>query len=360
MEELQANIREPIEVYLETVTDTSPFPKFVGLQRMEATTMVGRLWVRLAAIAFVAMVVAGCAPTATPTAAPPVSTPTVLPTATAVPSSTPSLPATPTSTPTAAPTPAPPLDLTVLWLAPDVTLELVRVPAGPFLMGSVVSESLAYDEERPLHMVMVDDYFIGRYEVTVSQFAAFVKATGYRTTREVVHPDLGYDWRRPSGPAGLPVAWVSWDDAVAFTRWASQVTGWAVRLPTEAEWEKAARGTDGRKYPWGNEPPDATRGNFNSNVGEKAPVWKYSPQGDSAYGAANMIGNVWEWTASLSKPYPYQADDGRENASIRGSRVLRGCSFDCIARYVRATIRFGTNPGDSSDNFGFRVAATAR
>lgn len=250
----------------------------------------------------------------------------------------------------------------MLTLAPDVTMDLVRVTAGPFLLGSADSDSEAAKDEKPQQMMLLDEYFIGDYEVTGEQFAAFVKAAGYRTSREVQYPAFGYDWQHPMdrGWSGRPVVWVSWDDATAFAKWAGQVTGWAVRLPTEAEWEKAARGTNGRKYPWGNEPPDATRCNFNSNVGERAPVGKYSPQGDSPYGAADMTGNVKEWTSSLYEPFPDNADDGRENASSRSPRVLRGGSFDSNARDVRSANRFSHSPGGASDNFGFRVAATRK
>ncbi len=131
----------------------------------------------------------------------------------------------------------------VIELAPGVSLAFVLVPAGVFKMGS----DKLLGGERPLHDVYLDDYLIGRYPVTSLQFAAFVKATGYLCHKSSIEPG-----DRPN----LPVTFVSWEDAQAFCAWSSEVTGKVIRLPTEAEWEKAARGTDGREYPWGNATPD--------------------------------------------------------------------------------------------------------
>jgi formylglycine-generating enzyme required for sulfatase activity len=236
---------------------------------------------------------------------------------------------------------------TVLTLAPGVTLELVRVPAGPFLMGSADSDSEAYGDEMPQHSVALGEYYVGKHPVTVAQFAAFVKATGHT------------DWTAPSaGKENHPVTQVSWDDAMAFTQWASQVTGRVVRLPTEAEWEKAARGTDGRTYPWGNEAPDSTRCNFDNNMRDTTPVGKYSPRGDSPCGAADMSGNVWGWTSSLLKKYPYMADDGRENPASGEARVLCGGSFVGSAVDVRSAYRNCGVPSRRRGDGGFRVVAS--
>ena len=151
---------------------------------------------------------------------------------------------------------------------------------------------------------------------------------------------------------------VSWDDTVAFCAWASQVSGRKVQLPSEAQWEKAARGTDGRLYPWGNDSPDSTHANFNSSVGDTTPVGKYSQQGDSPYGAADMAGNVWQWTSSLYKPYPYKAADGREDQQSRDVRVLRGGSFSYEAGFIRCAYRGGRDPVLRGGNYGFRVVAS--
>jgi formylglycine-generating enzyme required for sulfatase activity len=264
----------------------------------------------------------------------------------------------------------------VLALAPGVTLELVRIPRGWFLMGSTGSGGPAWGDEAPQRTVTLDDYFIGKYEVTVEEWGAFAKATGYKTTAEKEGSAwvftgsewsrvFGADWQNPRGPgadvgqlAGHPVTQVSWDDAVAFTNWASQATDRVVRLPTEAEWEKAARGVDGRVYPWGNEAPDVTRHNFNKNIGTTQ-VGKYSPRGDSPYGLADMSGNVWEWTSSLYKAYPYRADDGREDAASREPRVLRGGPLKSNASGVHCARRYFDYPYIRLDvRGGFRVVAS--
>lgn len=264
----------------------------------------------------------------------------------------------------------------VLTLAPGVEMVLKRVPAGEFRMGSSDADKSAREQEKPQHTVYLDEYLIGQYPVTVSQFAAFVEATGYRTTAERMGSGLVFagaewkevktaNWRHPKGPWGSaakranhPVTQVSWDDAMAFCRWVSQITGVDVRLPTEAEWEKAARGTDGRLYPWGDDLPDATRCNFNLNVKDTTPVGRYSPRGDNPYGCADMAGNVWEWTSSLYEPYPYRSDDGREEPTSRASRSLRGGGFFSNGLYVRCACRAGPAPDVRNNAYGFRVCAS--
>ena len=151
---------------------------------------------------------------------------------------------------------------------------------------------------------------------------------------------------------------VSWHDAVAFCEWLTKETGRSFRLPSEAEWEKAARGEDGRLYPWGNEEPDATRCNFNPNVKDTTPVGQYSPAGDSPYGCVDISGNVWEWTSSLHRPYPYQADDGREDAGSDKTRVVRGGSFSDGRRHVRCACRGRSRPGYRCGCFGFRSSSS--
>lgn len=252
-------------------------------------------------------------------------------------------------------------------------VDFVRVPASEFIMGSLDGE---YDERFPSRLSL-PEYWIGRSHVTVAQFAAFVKATGYKTRAERDGKSyswngsagtelVGADWTHPKGPAmdtkgkeDHPVVHVSWDDAIAFCAWAANATGKAIRLPSEAEWEKAARGTGGRNYPWGDVAPTTAQTNFINMIGTTTPVGIYSPSGDSPYGCVDMAGNAWQWVNSLYRPYPYSATDGRESASDRGRRVLRGGGFLDLGYDVRAARRFFNDPSAHLEYIGFRVCASS-
>lgn len=231
-------------------------------------------------------------------------------------------------------------------------MELVRVPTGEFLMGSDrTTDSLSSVMEVPQHRVTMTEFYIGRYEVTNEQYAAFVKATGH---------DAPYQWENGGMPVGQkdhPVNNVFWEDAVAFTKWLSEVTGKTFRLPSEAEWEKACRGPSGLVYPWGDE-FDASRANtVEAGLEATTMVGAYSPKGDSPYAAADMAGNVWEWTSSLYGNYPYDPIDGREDMSASGWRILRGGSFDYgVLRNVRCANRYRSLQHSRDRGFGFRVA----
>ena len=247
----------------------------------------------------------------------------------------------------------------VLTITSPIHLELVRVPAGEFLMGSdPAKDNDAEDNEQPQHRVYVSEFYIGKYPVTNAQYAAFVKATPYMRM-----PDYWDDnGKIPLGYENHPVTVIFWDEAVAFCEWLSRETGKPFRLPTEAEWEKAARGTDGRLYPWGNQHPTAELCNFDNPNLDTTPVGRYSPQGDSPYGCADMAGNVEEWTRSLwgeewEKPtfkYPYDPRDGREDvdAPVGVLHVLRGGSFDSSRRSVRCACRQGA--AGATWDLGFR------
>ncbi|MDY6875415.1 MAG: SUMF1/EgtB/PvdO family nonheme iron enzyme [Chloroflexota bacterium] len=251
-------------------------------------------------------------------------------------------------------TPSPPVQVKqperkpdVLTITSPIHLELVRVPAGEFLMGGDKSkDKKAYDYEQPQHRLHVSEFYIGKYPVTNAQYAAFVRATKQQVPRH---------WKKgkiPSGKGNHPVVYVAWYDALAFCEWLSRETGKDFCLPTEAEWEKAARGTGGRIYPWGNGQPTAELCNFGNNIGRTTPVGQYSPQGDSPYGCADMAGNVWEWTRSLwgkdwAKPdfgYPYNPTDGRENLKAEVLRVLRGGSFVLDRHLARCAFRVRGRP----------------
>jgi formylglycine-generating enzyme required for sulfatase activity len=207
----------------------------------------------------------------------------------------------------------------------------------------------AREEELPPHTVHLPEFYISKYPVTNTQYQAFVQATGHRAPG---HWEKG---RIPAAKYNHPVVNVSWHDAVEFYHWLGAETGQPFRLPTEVQWEKAARGTDGRIYPWGDDSPDENLCNFNNNVGDTTTIGRYSPQGDNPYGCADMAGNVWEWCHSLFRPYPYQAGDGREVLEDEGPRVLRGGAFYFSGRFVRCAYRNRLNPYSWDDSIGFRV-----
>ena len=239
----------------------------------------------------------------------------------------------------------------ILTITSPIHLELVRVAAGEFLMGSVKArDEFAQDTELPPHRVHVPEFRIGRYPITNQQYAAFVRATTGSA------PESWLEDGMPPGKENHPVVTVLWKEALAFCAWLREATGRAFRLPSEAEWEKAARGTDGRIYPWGNEPPDETLCNFHDHVGGTTPVGRYSPQGDSPYGCADMAGNIWDWCQSHYKPYPYRSSDGREDLQADIHRVVvRGGSFIHDQSDVRCTARFRSNPNHWDWHVGFRV-----
>jgi len=245
-----------------------------------------------------------------------------------------------------------------LTLAPGVTLKLVRIPTGEFLMGSDKDkDDLAWDDETPQHRLYLEEYLIGKTPVTNAQYQAFVEATVIQGPEHWGYYDQVPDlWKRavPQGKEQHPVFNVSWDKAMAFCQWASQVSGREVRLPSEAQWEKAARGTDGRIYPRGNQPPHK-KVNFKGKD-TTTPVGQYGPRGDSPYGCADMVSNVHEWTSSLYKDYPYDAKDGREDFTSRDKRVLRGCPLLVEQKYARCAARDESDPwGEAHRYYGFRV-----
>jgi formylglycine-generating enzyme required for sulfatase activity len=150
---------------------------------------------------------------------------------------------------------------------------------------------------------------------------------------------------------------------MAYCQWLNNLlkgelpAGLVLRLPTEAEWEKAARGANGNEWPWGHE---FDKNKCNSSEGGKGgttPVGAYSPQGDSPFGCADMVGNVWEWTHSLFKPYPYKMEDGREDEKVSGNRVVRGGAFYYNARFARCAYRLDLL-NLALRRFGFRVVAS--
>jgi formylglycine-generating enzyme required for sulfatase activity len=275
-------------------------------------------------------------------------------------------------------------------------IDLVHVPAGAFWMGDdpVPGEEDGYLGQ-PRHRVHLPEYWIGRTPVTNAQYLPFVRATGCHM------PDHWGNGQALPGLEQHPVTFVSWDDARAYCGWVegqfrvascglriwrdgqplpldAQPGMLSVRLPTEAEWERAARGAEGRAYPWG-DAWDAARCNTEeSGWGATTAVGAF-PQGASPYGALDMAGNVWEWTSSARAPYPYDAADGREEAATgEGTRredvidphagaradpmrrIVRGGSFLLDRRYARCAVRYGSVPERRTWVYGFRVCVAAQ
>jgi formylglycine-generating enzyme required for sulfatase activity len=236
-------------------------------------------------------------------------------------------------------------------------MEFMRVPAGKFFMGS----DNGNDDEKPRHTVNIPyDYWMARYPVTNELYNAYTISNGE------LHPVD--DWKKKKDH---PVVRIRWTKAMAYCRWLNNLIKndlpieMILRLPTEAEWEKAARGTDGREYSWGND-PDRRKLNAQSNIADlvgmltksisnySSSVIEHSPSGDSPYGCADMLGNVWEWTNSLHRKYPYNINDGREKETEHESHVMRGGSYTDFWKNIRCSARKGETHMRQLD-LGFRV-----
>jgi hypothetical protein len=224
------------------------------------------------------------------------------------------------------------------------------VPSGPFIMGD---DESSQSDDKLAHEVDLDTYYISKYPVTNAEYKRY-------------KDDVGQPFEIPEGKGDHPVVEVSWYDARDYAAWAGG------RLLTEAEWEKAAswEGERGRggdqearrrrdggkklKYPWGNTFDSGRCNTHESGIGTTTPVGKYSPQGDSPYGCADMAGNVLEWTSSLYEVYPYRVDDGREDMASAGSRVLRGGAFHDSQSSARCAARSHYFPDSRYGAYGFR------
>jgi formylglycine-generating enzyme required for sulfatase activity len=247
-----------------------------------------------------------------------------------------------------------------LGLPGDPLVGFVEIPAGPAVIGSGAPE--AFDNERwsateAEGTVEVAAFLLGRREVTVAQFAAFAAAAGWRS-----------EPRALAGAADHPVTHVSWTDALAYCRWletalkASPTTppeiatrlgaGWRVTLPTEVQWEKAARGGTRRAFPWGDV---ARRDRANFGGAATTPVGSFACP-ECAYGLDDMSGNVWEWTRSPYQPYPYDETDDRRGLEADALWVMRGGHFGDPARLVRTSARGAAEPGARRPFIGFRLA----
>jgi formylglycine-generating enzyme required for sulfatase activity len=241
-------------------------------------------------------------------------------------------------------------------------LGLVKVPAGEFWMGSdKAKDGDAQSDELPQHRLYLPAFYIAKAPATVAEWRAYCQSSGHEPTNT----------NSLKGPDNHPVRYVTWHESLAYTRY------YGFALPSEAEWEKAARGAeDGRLYPWGDawQPGRANTaehwqgrtGNliqrlFRRDVNEQTtPVGKFSPLGDSPYGCVDMAGNVWEWTRSKFANYPYNPTDGREDLTDTESRrVLRGGSFYNNRVFARLSYRYHLEPGDLWYDDGFRVGVAA-
>ena len=224
---------------------------------------------------------------------------------------------------------------------------MVKIPAGEFAMGSDRGQAL--EDERPMHRVWVGSFSMDLHEVTTAQYAAFLAATHHLAPWQWNTVDLSQHGDRP-------VIGVDWSDADAYCRWTGK------RLPTEAEWEKSARGTDGRLYPWGNRVPNKDLANF--ALGARfsynqvlMPVKSYE-QGKSPYGLYHMAGNVWEWVqdwyaANYYEITPEQNPQGPEQGQFK---VLRGGSWSDLPKYLLTHGRFKLPPETRNRYTGFRCA----
>lgn len=266
--------------------------------------------------------------------------------------------------------------------------DMVRIPGGAYPLGSDTARA----DARPAHRVVLEPFLIDRFEVTNAEFAEFLatldvtpvreRAPGTVRPSDLKGPDAPrlYEGARPSGAPGAyvalndeqsrigiadgalvvqpgygrhPVNEVTWDGAVAYCAWRG------ARLPTEAEWEAAARGTEGRRYPWGDAPPTPQRAVYGRASNETAPAGAH-PAGATPNGVHDLAGNVAEWTSSLYRPYPYDPTDGREDAGAGGERVTRGGDhvFDSAPDQLTGFFRGGFSRAVESGHrhIGFRCA----
>ncbi|HQF63389.1 MAG TPA: SUMF1/EgtB/PvdO family nonheme iron enzyme [Anaerolineaceae bacterium] len=250
------------------------------------------------------------------------------------------------------------------YLPDEPLLGFVHIPAGRFIMGSdKKKDSQADDDETPQHEVELGEFYLARYPVTVAQFKAFVEASSYE-------PD---DPDSLNGFPNHPVVNVTWYDAIAYCDWLttqllylhdlpSELSwGWRVALPSEAEWERAARGTHGRIYPWGDKFDHNRANTGETRIGGTSAVGCF-PSGPSPEGLLDVSGNIFEWTRSLSAKYPYPAPGPRRTdrelvtSENKEMVVVRGGSWDYVSRYARCAYRYGGSPDLRDVDFGFRVS----
>lgn len=253
-------------------------------------------------------------------------------------------------------------------------MEMVYIPGGEFIMGAndndaINTTTIGHDyNESPPHTVYLDSFWIDKYEVTNSQYSSCVEAGAcdppYQPgseTRQRYYNDPQY--------ADYPVIWVNLYMAQDYCEWVGR------RVPNEAEWEKAARGPDGNKYPWGNDfvtnplsnelanfcdincPRTISNPGWDDGYADTSPVGSY-PAGASPYGVMDMAGNVWEWTTTAVSLYPYDPDDGREDLTTQDERIWRGGTWSNGIWYLRTTVRHYSPAWYWFVNLGFRCVSS--
>lgn len=245
---------------------------------------------------------------------------------------------------------------------------MVTIPAGEVYMGTSDGqlESLLLREEwaeewyerdlfvveQPQHSVMIPRLEIGKFPVTNAQYYLFVWSSGYRI------PRTWEGFQYESEKENHPVAGVSKDDVEAYCKWLNNTLKSNYRLPTEAEWERAARGSDGRMYPWGNVFDPWRCNTTEGSRKDTTIVGEFSPSGDSPFGVCDMAGNVMEWTSSYLLSYPYKMADGREEPQKTKDCVVRGGGWYYSRKLARSAAREGVMKTYQSNSLGFRLART--
>ncbi|MBN2037702.1 MAG: formylglycine-generating enzyme family protein [Chitinispirillaceae bacterium] len=227
--------------------------------------------------------------------------------------------------------------------------DMVLVPAGFFQMGSQKGEK----DEQPVHKLWIDSFYIDIYPVTNTQYGEFVKESGYEEPLYWNDPRCNHPHQ--------PVVGVSWKDAMAYCQWRSKKENARISLPTEAQWEKAARGDDRRTYPWGNELPDKKRAT--TEITEKMPAVGMCELGRSPYGVSDLVGNVWNWCMdwydrdyyqTAEKKNPQGPEKGKRKVVRGGNWVFLGCCSGTPAHALRATRRNSFHPSIRKKSIGFR------
>ena len=263
-------------------------------------------------------------------------------------------------------TAAPPYSPDVTWTRSTDDAEMIHVPTGEFLMGSTDADRKAAADEKPAHTVYLDAFWIDRTEVTNAQYVQFLNALGghkgtcggHDCVETKVEDQDSHVLRQEgryvieSGFEDQPVIEVTWYGAQAYCEWAG------VRLPTEAEWEKAARGVDGRLYPWGNDAPDCGKAQYADCSGMTVPVGS-KPAGASPYGVLDMAGNVWEWVADWYDAAYYGCSPAQnpQGANSDEHKAFRGGSWGYLPKFIRTTDRGRNHPSYAGFNIGFRCGA---